>query len=518
MKYTKGFGILALFLLPVLAYTQSVTLQSVSIPSVPSGGAPLAVDSYGNLSMPFGTATAPGALAAGTGLNVSAGIASVAYGIAANTAAQGNDGRIVNAASATSVTSAINSAIPSIATSAPACGSGAAGAVAACGSATVVPNNSTTNTQSVGTNNTTIATQAAVIQESGFMLFGAGTDGNVTISSGTTTITRDMCYNNLTLNGTGVINPNGYRILVAGTLDISAARSGAITLANNNGASASGSTGGSAGAYFIFGGTVPTGVGNGSAAPSGGTGVGTAGAAQGNGNSFPIIAALGGSGGAGGAGTNAGGTGGTPYSGLTLLSDGNNLYFPVPTPFPTFAYLNNAVKTFSTLQGSPGGAGGGDGTNSGGGAGQGSGAQASILIFARTIQRGTNTNTNIISLTGPLGGNGGSSSAGNTGGGGGGGGGPGGWVYIVTENLLGSTIANAVNVSGGTGGNGGNGYGTGKGGTGGTGGASGNVQILNLGAPSFTVSTFGAAGTTPSAATTTSGTAGGAGATLQVNL
>jgi hypothetical protein len=100
MKMQKYLLALGLALLPVLAFTATVTLQSVNIPSAPSGSAPLTVDSFGDLSMPFGTATAPGALAAGTGLNVAAGVASVAYGTAANTAAQGNDSRITAAMAA----------------------------------------------------------------------------------------------------------------------------------------------------------------------------------------------------------------------------------------------------------------------------------------------------------------------------------------------------------------------------------------------------------------------------------
>src|SRR5271166_403646 len=40
--------------------------------------------------------------------------------------------------------------------------------------------------------------------------FGDGSDGNVNISSGTTTLTRDMFYNNLTLSGTGALVTAGY--------------------------------------------------------------------------------------------------------------------------------------------------------------------------------------------------------------------------------------------------------------------------------------------------------------------
>src|SRR5208337_2981054 len=48
--------------------------------------------------------------------------------------------------------------------------------------------------------------------------YGDGSDGNVTISSGTTTLTKDMFYNNLTMSGTGQLITAGYRVLVAGIL------------------------------------------------------------------------------------------------------------------------------------------------------------------------------------------------------------------------------------------------------------------------------------------------------------
>ena len=48
---------------------------------------------------------------------------------------------------------------------------------------------------------------------SAFPMFGTGADGNVTISSGTTTLTRDMMYNNLTISGTGILNERGYKML-----------------------------------------------------------------------------------------------------------------------------------------------------------------------------------------------------------------------------------------------------------------------------------------------------------------
>jgi hypothetical protein len=88
--------------------------------------------------------------------------------------------------------------------------------------------------------------------------FGAGSDGNVTISSGTTTLTRDMYYNNLTLSGTGKLHPNGFRIFVAGTLDLTAAGANAIAMNGSNAPgvlSASGFlTGSSPGATYCLGG------------------------------------------------------------------------------------------------------------------------------------------------------------------------------------------------------------------------------------------------------------------------
>ena len=62
-------------------------------------------------------------------------------------------------------------------------------------------------------------------------LFGSGADGNVVILSGTTTITRDMQYGNLTISGSGALVTNGYRVFVSGVLDLSQAGAGAIAAA-----------------------------------------------------------------------------------------------------------------------------------------------------------------------------------------------------------------------------------------------------------------------------------------------
>lgn len=57
---------------------------------------------------------------------------------------------------------------------------------------------------------------------SGDNYFGDGSDGDVTISSGTTTLSTDMFYNNLTLSWTGILNPNWYKVFVKGKLTIGA--------------------------------------------------------------------------------------------------------------------------------------------------------------------------------------------------------------------------------------------------------------------------------------------------------
>jgi hypothetical protein len=71
-------------------------------------------------------------------------------------------------------------------------------------------------------------------------VFGDGSDGNVIISSDTT-LTRDMFYNNLTIESGKVLNTNGYRVFVKGVL----INKGTI---RNNGSNASGYTGASGGA------------------------------------------------------------------------------------------------------------------------------------------------------------------------------------------------------------------------------------------------------------------------------
>jgi hypothetical protein len=50
-------------------------------------------------------------------------------------------------------------------------------------------------------------------------IYGTGADGNVTISSNTT-LSSDMHYNNLIINDSVTLNPNGYRIFVKNALTL----------------------------------------------------------------------------------------------------------------------------------------------------------------------------------------------------------------------------------------------------------------------------------------------------------
>ncbi len=343
--------------------------------------------------------------------------------------------------------------------------------------------------------------------------FGTGADGNVSLSSGTTTITRDMHYANLTLSGTAVLKTNSFRVYVSGTLDIQNAGAGAIQAngpASNNATTA-------AGVY--------------AASPTNGTlawanfPLFTSGAGNTTTGTNPTVSVTltpfgtsgpGGKGGNGGNGVSAGGTG---ANGQSINGAGSQPIGVLPSFFfaPTFnAPFSSAV--FPSLYGGPGAQGGGDGTFAGGGGGGGGVGGGPLFIAARYIIRGASTAANCLQANGADGGIGANGLGGNAGGGGGGGGGSGGMGYIVTEALLGSTATNAFQALGGTGGLGGNGSGTGKGGNGGAGGGAGSFFLNVLSTPSYTYTQAYNAGTAGSTTSTSTGAAGGAGYNLQVNL
>lgn len=302
--------------------------------------------------------------------------------------------------------------------------------------------------------------------QSDALLYGDGSAGNVTISSGTTTLTQDTYYNNLTLSGTGILAAAGYRIFVAGTLDITAAPAGAIKLNGSNGNTSVGSAGGTGGNSAAG---VTLGV-----ASTGGTGA-TAVTTNGVTAATPsAIAANGGNGGT--AGASGAGTSGTTAAGRAFAA---NLILP----FRRIDYnLQRGVTLIAGGGAGPGGSGGGgDGANTGGGGGGGGGFAGVIGIWANTISRGGSTVASAIQAIGGNGGNGRTQPTGTVGGGGGGAGGGGGWVYIVYNTLTGSTATGCIDVTAGGGGAGGNGVGAGgNGGAGGGTGVSGRVTLISV--------------------------------------
>lgn len=281
-------------------------------------------------------------------------------------------------------------------------------------------------------------------------LFGAGLDGDVTVTSSSFTLhdpddplnpganiittgvlQRDLAAGDLTINTGCVLDTNGYLLQVNGTFTNNG------TLSNDGGA-ASATTGGAAPGLGSLG--------LAAAAPNGVTGsTGTA----------PGTWGYGGQGGFGG---------GLLPSSPAITRQGSG---PSSVPYllghlvTTITVGGNPVTFGGFYVGGPGGSGAGDGTNKGGGGGAPGGA---LAIFARVFD---NTNGTITCN----GGNGGTPTVGNTYGGGGGGGG---WILVSwihnpnALNLEGIDGTNLASVIGGTasctGGQAGSGHGTGTGG------------------------------------------------------
>lgn len=340
-----------------------------------------------------------------------------------------------------------------------------------------------------------------------FGMFGDARDGNATISSGTTTLARDMFYNDLTISGTGSINTNGYIIRVLGTLNISAAPASAITAIGTNGGSTAATTAGaqpaapSTGRSLAFGQRGAAGTAGATAAATQATAIPAAtGVVLGGG------AGTSASGGNGGNGSVAGSLGGFGNAGTAALN------------IPTLGSLSTTNIGTANIGGyaAGGGTGGsGDGTAGGGGGGSGNGGGV-VWVYARKINRSGSTAAAAITARGGNGGNGGVPAGGNRGGGGGGGGAGGGVVRIVYETLLGSTATNALDASPGTGGNGGNGTGTGTGGGGGACHPGGVIEVCDIGNGTFTRSADSGAVVGGAASGTTGGT--GASKTWRVSL
>lgn len=360
-------------------------------------------------------------------------------------------------------------------------------------------------------NSTTVATgfiPATLLPFTSLYIFGDGSDGNVTISSGTTTLTRDMYYNNLTMSGTGILNPASFKIFVKGTLDISAAAAGAIARVGNN-ASNAGSTG--------TGGNSGTNLVPGTLGSSGNSTNGSAGSATNGTNGSSGNGQSGGTNGGGGGLTGAGGTG----TGGTAGAAGGGRPPALPNPIRRFdnSLVYGTMQIIGGVSGGGGGGGSGDGAVSGAGGGGGASGGGVLFISANIINRGASTPAATITVDGGTGGNGGTPASGNAGGGGGGAGGGGGWIYISYITLTGTTATNALSASGGAGGKGGNGSGTATGGGGSGSGAQGRITLIDLSVGTIAES-VGATNTYNAGSANSGGTGGNGGAstTFRVSL
>lgn len=334
-------------------------------------------------------------------------------------------------------------------------------------------------------------------------IFGDGNDGDVTIASGTTSLSRDMYYNNLTIQTGGTLDTAGYRVFVKGTLTFEG--TGKIARNGNNGSNGS----------------------NGTTGASGG-----AGGAGGNGGSALASGTL--------YGGEAGGNGATGGSGT--VGTGNN--GTNGTQATTPSGITNAVGSTASAGTGAGGASGGafNGNSGGSGGTAGVGTSATVTnptmmprtvnnaILLHTIVNGTvafmKGSAGSVGGSGGGGGAGGNQGAGYVGGGGGGGGGAGstgGIVMVCAKTVVGG-YATCIQAIGGTGGNGGNGAnpttqyagggGSGGGGNGGTGGVVVFIYNSYSGTALTTACVAGGAGGTKGATAGIAGTGGGSAGSL----
>ncbi len=227
------------------------------------------------------------------------------------------------------------------------------------------------------------------------MLYGDGSDGNVTIAAGTTMLTKDMLYDTLTIQTAGILNPDGFRIFAKTAIVFQG--TGKISRRGNAGADGLQATGGAGGAALSTTGRALPGsaAGGNGGSPTGSNGSNSGTSAPGNTQS----------GGNGGAGTGAGGSGGTST--------------PAGANSGTMSVALWAIEArpggrASDINGPPGGGGGGGTTAQAVGGGGGSGG-GYVVVCAPTI-----TSTGLIESNGGAGGNC-NTPTGSSGGGGGGG-------------------------------------------------------------------------------------------------
>ena len=281
--------------------------------------------------------------------------------------------------------------------------------------------------------------------------FGDGSDGDVTITA-TTTLTRDMYYDDLVINNT--VYTNGYRIFAASSIT----GIGTVSATGTAGVSASAQTGG-------IGGSAVSGYTRNSAGGNGGnvTTIDTDCTNPGVGSSTSCGVAF------NSATTNVGGfysAGNGACGARTIVAGGAVTAYATSTKYgttysDTITIREISYATSSILWSGAGGGGGStgyctcastcNGTTAEAGAGGGGGASGQIVLMASKMIGGTFT----VNASGGSGGNGASgASEGDTtcGAGGGGGGGNGGAIIFVYEQKTHSGTRTANGGTAGTGG------------------------------------------------------------------
>jgi hypothetical protein len=260
----------------------------------------------------------------------------------------------------------------------------------------------------------------------GLSYYGSGADGAVTIASGNTvTLTRDMFYTTLVVNGT--LNTGGFRIFctvsISGTGLIMSptGNAGAAGVSTSTGASGAGGAGATA---------FTTGSFRNTAGAAGGIGGAQSGGSQGSGGSNGVgatLASSSSSGASGGNGAEQGSQGGTPTTnyGGTGGSVSNVTAAIGNLAFQTINFVDFVVGVLTGITApGAGGGGGGNGYNNpyytGGGGGGGGGASGVLVFIAAPIWAGSFT-IQAFGGAGGIGGSGQYQSAGGSGGGGKGG-------------------------------------------------------------------------------------------------
>jgi hypothetical protein len=316
--------------------------------------------------------------------------------------------------------------------------------------------------------------------------FGDGSDGNQTLD-GTTTIlgmvpvgtttytaTRDLFFQNLTINGGIILNTGSFGIFINGTL------SGSGKIQRNGGNGTSGAAGAAAGAnvYGASGAGGTAAGGSSSTAPrefvAGAAAVvagGTAGNVGTPGN--PGVGTGGGGSGGGGGGAVGAGTSSSASGTTSIVSAANGSIRRIHQAISGRSF-NGATSVQQYTCGTGGGVGGtGGGSGSSGLGGRGGAGGGYCMVSVRHCSF-----TGTLEAKGGDGGPGNPATSGTAGGGGGAGAGGGGIVVCI----MGDGTLPTLDASGGTGGAGGAGIGGGKDGGKGGDGVAGITISYTLGA------------------------------------